>query len=75
MKRWRKQPNEQGLARICQGQRGFELRENGETLMHVSPTKTGWYWYGLGKNTHSNPTETADQAKAEAISWLRKQGI
>ena len=75
MKRWRKQPNETGLARICQSARGFELRENGETIAHVAQTKGGWYWYGYGNNTCSKPVATADEAKAEAVLWIKENVI
>jgi len=80
MKRWRKQPSATGLARICQGPKGYELRENGVTIAHVDTiaknrfTIVGWYWYGFGKNTYSNPVKTAEEAKAQVMAYLKEKG-
>jgi hypothetical protein len=78
--RWRKEPNEQGLARVCQRPRGFELRENGEVLIHVSAATAGgwsrevegWYWYGMGQNTCREPVATADEAKEQATKFYKE---
>ena len=76
--RWRKEPSETGLARVGQRPRGFELRENGEVLLHVSPLSgktrwdiVGWYWYGLGMNTCHEPVATPEEAKAQAVKHLK----
>lgn len=75
---WRKQPNETGLARVCQGTRGFELRQGKETLAVVAVlggrySRGPWYWYGMGRNTASQPAPTFDTAKAEALAWVKSQ--
>ena len=77
-KRWRKQPNETGLARVVQSPRGYELREGNEKLIQVAPLSgknrwdiIGWYWYGLGQNTYKTPVATPVEAKTEAIAWLK----
>ena len=48
---WRKEANEQGLARIGQGPRGYELRINGNRVADISPVRNGfkleyigWMW-------------------------------
>lgn len=49
---WRRQPDETGLAKVCQSDRDAELRFNGETLAHVSTTWDGcYYYYGCGRNS------------------------
>ena len=76
--RWRKQPNETGLRAVGQGPRGYELRENGEVLIHVSADGgnwarklNGWYWYGFDVNTiRIKPHfKTAEDAKADAHAF------
>ena len=78
--RWSKEPNEKGLAGVCQGPRGFLLKENGETLAHVAPVAgkdkwdiVGWYWYGFGENSYHHPVATEDEAKAQATVFYRKR--
>lgn len=59
--RWRKEKNEQGLAKVCQRERGYELQEDGTWIIMVSPFSkdgrrsgtSGWYWYGIGRNTYA----------------------
>lgn len=79
--RFRKQPDERGLARVCQGPRGYELRDGTLVVMHVAPLTglgraryevAGWYVYGLGINTASEPVATADEAKALALAHAKK---
>ena len=81
-KRWRKQPNEAGLASIGQRERGYDLRERGEVLASVRPkgdrfevTGWYWYWYGMGVNTSSAPVETIMLAKAQVINHILKEGL
>ena len=79
-KRWRKQPNETGLASIGQRTRGYDLREGGEVLAQVRPlekdwTVSGWYWYGYGVNTCGTPVETAELAKAQVIIYIKTKGL
>lgn len=81
--RWRKQPSETGLRSIGQGPRGYELRLDGEELIHVSPIGggalngplLGWYWYGLGRNTYTErePFKTKEEAKADADAFYKSQ--
>lgn len=76
MKRWRKQPNERGLAAVCQSKRGAELRDDGEILAHVSSSHCGgWYWYGFGQNTHASPVATIDEAKAEVNQYVKENNL
>ena len=79
MKRWRKEPSASGLASVCQGVRGYQLRENGVTLIHVSPVEKWcefrWYWYGFGINTYKKRHfDSADDAKKDAILWMKENG-
>jgi len=76
-KRWRKQPNEKGLLRICQGKRGLELRENEEIIAHVNPLTVGdkWYWCGFGQNTCRKPVNTKEQAKQQVIKYIKKNSL
>ena len=81
--RWRKQANERGLAAVCQGPRGYELREGKNVLIRVSPyfgnphiwTLAGWYWCGLGRNTfvEGKSWPTAEEAKADAMAYYREK--
>jgi hypothetical protein len=78
---WRKQPNEKGLARICQGPRGYELRSGGEVVMHVAPKREGfdkwaihgWYFYGLGYNSLSEGRvfTSPEDAKGAATAYAK----
>lgn len=45
---WRKEPNEQGLARIGQGPRGYELRINGKRVADVSAVRNGFKYEYIG---------------------------
>ena len=81
-KRWRKQPDETGLRATGQRPRGFELREDGEIIAHVSPivaqgryTITGWYWYGFSQNTANCPVETADECKKQVKEYIKSKGL
>ena len=83
-KRWRRQPNERGLARVCQSPRGYELHENGKQLAYVSPVTrgltrevTGWYFVCLGPAHHNSLWEnvaypTADEAKGAALAHIKQ---
>ena len=71
--RWRKEPNEQGLASVCQSTRGLELREKGEMIIMVSSLREGgWYWYGMGQNTCGNPVSTMQEAKDQATKFYKE---
>jgi hypothetical protein len=75
--RWRKQPKATGLAGMGQGPRGMQLREGDKLIISVAviqafwDRKTGWYWYGLGKNTCDEPCATMEEAKAQADAYYK----
>jgi hypothetical protein len=83
---WKRQPNEKGLARVCQGERGWILSVDGKAVCRVavaykgwSKDKLGYYWYGssesLGiahRNTCNSPVPTAEEAKAECERYVRE---
>lgn len=53
--------------------RGFELWEGGQCIIQLAFTFsngkcTGWYWYGLGRDTRYRPCKTKEEAKAEATA-------
>ena len=82
--RWRKQPNETGLRSIGQGPRGYELRLDGDVLIHVAAAGgaalngplRGWYWCGLDRNTYSEGKmfKTKEEAKADADAFYKSNG-
>jgi hypothetical protein len=72
--RWAKQPDEKGLAGVCQFPRGWELREHGRVQIAVAPIDrkcSAWYWYGHGENTSYRPVATAEEAKAQAAAHYK----
>ena len=71
---WRRQPNETGLAAICQSERDYELRFNGEILGHVSRSHKGdYYFYGCGKNSLQNNETFLEIGKAKKAckEWVK----
>jgi len=81
--RWRKEKAPTGLARICSGPQGYELTENGIEYASVSAFQVrwqvyeGWYWLADAenvpyKNTCWNPVETEEQAKADAMAYVKQ---
>jgi hypothetical protein len=84
--RWHKEPNEQGLASVCQSPRGAELRIGSDVLAHVyahregwSRNYEGWYWVAQSdvyqvplKNTCSAPVSTLEDAKAAAKAYVKE---
>lgn len=69
MARWSKQKNETGLAKACQAERGYTLKEKGESIISVRIDYLDrWYWYGIGRNTFSEGLffKTKDEAKINA---------
>lgn len=78
--RWRNTPNETGLARMVQGERGYELRVGQTVIIKVdaaygmgSRTPLGWHWYGMGQNTaqQNKMFSSKDQARDDADSWVK----
>lgn len=74
--RWRKKPRNKGLAGVVQGYRGHELRLGDECLATVANLDRWgsgkFYWYGCGMNTATNPVDTEDDAKAQALEHVKK---
>jgi hypothetical protein len=84
--RWRRQPDNQGLAAIGQPPRGAELRIGEKILAHVYPYSKstwgrkdyeGWYWVAASrtydiplKNTCHDPLPTIEEAKAAAKTYV-----
>lgn len=81
---FRKHANKTGLARVCQGPRGYDAKINGVVVASIYPLSVGfheyrgWYWAcakneSLGiehRNTYATPTNTADEAKAQCKAYL-----
>lgn len=81
--RWSRDPRETGLRAVVQGERGFQLKKDGDVIVRVAPIKKGgsswgevigWYWYGMGQNTCISPCDTADEAKAQAMAHYKSHG-
>ena len=86
--RWRKQPNETGLARIVQGPRGYDLWYGDRDLGSAHPlthwpdryTIVGYYWsvgsdkdLGIAhRNTASAPVATMEEAKAACLAYIKE---
>ena len=78
MKRWRREPDERGLARVMQRPRGLELRESGKVIATVVPSATSrgnWFWHGFGQNTCYNPVATKEEAKAQVMTYIKEHKI
>lgn len=81
--RWSREPHEKGLRAITQGERGYDLKKDGDVLARVRPLLNhpsrfdviGWYWYGLGQNTCGSPVSTPEEAKAQAMAHYRSQEV
>ena len=83
--RWRRQGSERGLARVCQGWRGYELWYGDCKIVIVAGhgdrySPTSFYWYGCDRNTlrdgvvFSTPEEAKTDAMAVAKKWVAKSG-
>lgn len=83
---WSRQPNETGLAGVCQSPRGAILKADGKPVARVSPDMggrfyrdiLGWYFYGMGRNSFNDPDRagffpTMDEAKAACKVWILAQ--
>ena len=79
-RRWRRQPEERGFARVCRGWRGYRLWYGSETCVTVAGTgggrsdPTSFYWYGMGRNTLGEGLafSTAEAAKKDTMAAGRK---
>ena len=70
---WRRQPDETGLSRVCQSDRGFELRYSGVIVGRVSFSGTGgYYFYCFNKNSLRDGLkfDSYDIAKAACKEWV-----
>lgn len=84
---WKKQPSEQGLARVCQDERGKVISVNGQEVGGAFPLykglgkeKIGYYWCarkeeigitGNNSTIHGKPFETIDEAVAACDTHVR----
>ena len=84
--RWKRQKAETGLAAVCAPPRGYEYHDGERMYATVSPLMSsrrcvvGWYWVAgwdgrdLGvphKNTCGTPCATPDEAKAQAVKYVK----
>lgn len=47
-----------------------QLRRGDRILVTVQRCDSGWYWFGLGKNTRANP-QALDDAKRDAFAHAK----
>ena len=83
---WKKTPRSKGLARVCEGELGYDLRMDGIQVGGANPlfawssprTKIGYYWSvrSLGaikhKNTADAPVATMEEAQTQCLAYVRK---
>ncbi len=79
--RWRLDKHPSGLAGVCAGPRGSTLYDStGKRYAMVSAINrggSGWYWVAgwdsdvPRRNTCNQPVPTIDEAKAEAMAYVR----
>lgn len=83
--RWKRRPAETGLAAVGAPPRGWGLHDGENEYAAVYPNgggwqrkQKGWYWCASGngidhRNTCDRPVETPEQAKAEAMAYVKAQ--
>jgi len=84
--RWKKDPKPTGLASVCAGPRSSKLWDGEKEYAIVSAlggvlrgSVKSWYWYspsnatGVHMNTCNNPCETEEEAKVQAMEWVKKR--
>lgn len=81
---FRREERETGLARVCQGTRGWDINVNGVRVGGVRPShrhsSESWFWY-VGSNvlglpyisTCNEPVTTSEEAKLAAKEWVLAQ--
>ena len=84
---WSRQPNETGLARVCQSERGKDLKLLGCRIAYVRPfgrwraleSEAQWYWVAFDtakgiplRNTSSEPCATMEEAQAQCEAYVRE---
>ena len=77
--RWKLDPRETGLRSVGAGPRGSTLHDGEKRYATVSPIRGGgWYWvagWSSGvphMNTSHSPVDTADEAKAQAMAYVKE---
>ncbi len=79
--RWKRNPPEIGLRRIVAGPQGSTLHDGVVRYATTDAIKNGeggWYWvagWGSGiphKNTSDEPVKTEDEAKRDALAYVRQ---
>ena len=83
--RWKKNPLPTGLARVCAGPQGSQLRDDGHRYATTnyargfgSKDPKGWFWVARNdsegvawKNTCETLLQTEGEAKAAAMAYVR----
>lgn len=80
---WKRQESEKGLAAVCQGERGYDLRIDGQCVGRVRPVEKwgggGYWWYAVSeehgiplKNTALSPMPTIGEAKALCLAYVKE---
>lgn len=84
--RWKRQPRERGLAGVCQGPRGWDLRWKSDVLGYVRPRYAGFGRHIIGwffvarhdahgvplENTAGGPAADSAQARQQAGEYVLK---
>ena len=84
---WKRQANEQGLARVSQGERGYDLRLASKAIAHVRAIRSidrrtmGYYWscpeteLSPWRNTvaERNTFATIEEAKSDCKMWFQER--
>jgi len=76
---WKKTPRSTGLARVCEGELGYDLRMDGRRIGGAHPHfKGGYYWAVIGTETikHRNTAHvtvaTIEEAKTQCMAYVRE---
>ena len=81
--RWKQEKAETGLAAVCAAPRGYEYHDGARLYATVSPLLNrgrrvvGWYWVAgwdsnvPRKNTCATPCTTPDDAKTQAVKYVK----
>lgn len=82
--RWKLHPRETGLRAVCAGPRGSDYHDGKKIYAKVQALggggrlTVGWFWVagwdsGIPhKNTSRTPVATADEAKAQAMAYVKE---
>lgn len=81
--RWKLHPKEKGLRAIMGGPRGSTLHDGVENFATVQAIERhcndGWFWYARNDkygvpltNTWNTPAATVDEAKAQAMAYVKQ---